>query len=378
MGFFSRKPKRKSYQRRTPLSAKEQQEKVEQKKAWDGFVKQMEKDPELEKQFIFQKMGISPLTPQDPADAKKMQLRSTLIEEACKLIGEDDDLRREYAEGMIGELISSKSGRGRSRRDSEYDLGMMESGSSLSHALEEVENLSELKAKLQELGMVEGGENEKGFFGGLKLKDLLSVLPQVLPYLVSGQQGSPAQGRPAETMYVVQVNGRQTRVTESQYQKMLQEGSIKPVGELMSPKGPKEQSEQQERQIDDDGIQVVESSRPTLPMPNEVDEQHIELPPIDFIFQQLSMDSIMNCMDNDPTEFVMTLQIEKENNTEWAQFMWGLLSNVNYEGVLSLVQNYAGDERAAQFIERLYSEEGKAWVEAVIEQIRQTVFEDAA
>lgn len=362
MGFFNRKPKeqpkqRKPYRKREPLTPKEEQERLENKKAWEGLIKQMRDNPELEKQFVFSKMGIKPPAPPDPIEAKKQELRGNMITEACKLIEEDEDLRREYAEAMLGEIITNKA-RGRSRHEPSYDMEIGGGGSSLSQALEELDSLSELKIKLAELGMGDS-ENGKGFLGGLQLKDILAILPQIIPYISGGQ-------RPANTiqepMYVVQVNGNPTQVSESQYQQLLQEGRIRPVAELAPPQPKQEKEPEKEKQEPQDMSSVAELQE---------EDVKIELPPLDFILEKVAIEDLTYHLESDPDEFVIMLQGEQEDGSEWAKFFWGLLSNATYEGLVNIAQHYKDDERATAYIELIQS--NKEWIESVISRIKEIV-----
>ena len=328
MGLFGRKPKQK-YHRRTPATPEAKQKQAEDKKAWELLMKQMKEDPDLERDFVLKKLGIEPKA-KNQADEKRQQLQAVLTDEAIKLISEDEDLRRQYAESMLGDVIGNK-GNKRSRHDDDY-MNMMGSGSSVS---DEIDSLLELQAKLSELGMMKGSDNGGGFFKGLTMKDVLDGVKLL--------KGEEVQRSPMETLYVVQVDGKPAKVTELQYNQLMKAGRIKPLVEIDSPK-----------------------EEPDEPLPEEPSSS-----PLDRILEYVDVVTLQEFMDGDPIKFVDVLQDGVQEEIKEYQFLWGLLSNTTYDGLLSLIAPYRSDERVTNFIDRLSTDEGKIWLETVIDSVKE-------
>jgi len=353
MGMFEKKKER-PQQKRTPQDYDKKQDRLERKKAWDSFVDQMKKDPELEREFAFKKMGITPPKQTDPSERKKQELRSVLMDEAIKTITGDPELKKLYTEAMVQEVIGRKMPTHRNG-DGEIDEGLyMEQGSGIEHALAEVEGLAELRAKLADLGLIDGGK--KGFFDGITLKDLLGVVA-----MLKGDMGGSVIGEqhrlPPENRYVVQVNGKQISVNESTYQRMLSEGKIRPVAaELEAPKT--------EESVD-------ETIQPVVSSEVNANEQTFNLPPLDVILKYVDMETIQDYIYRNPDEIVDELKKKFDEENEVAQFVWGLLTNTTYEGLMVILKQYRDDDRTKSLFLELDSEAGKQWVDMVLEKVRE-------
>ncbi len=338
---ITNKPKtKKPYHRREPETPKEKQDKVEKKVAWSSFVKQMKDDPELEKQFVLSKMGIE-VKPKDPAEQKRQELRATLIDEACKLIGEDEELRREYAETMIEEVIGETKGKGKRRGEPEY---YGEPGSSISQALEDVESLSDLREKLAELGMIEGGGG--GFFKGMGMKDLLAALPFIAQIMGKGE--APVAEQSLRT-YLVRIDGQNQEVPELQYRKLLQEGKIQPVAVLEYPK----------------------PEAPKVP----VEEVSTEIPELPDFLQGIDFTVVEGWFEQEPEDFVINLKAEVDAELEESRLAYGFLTTATYEGIVEKITPFRTHPKVGNLVERVLSEKGKQWLIRVLELVKETLNE---
>ena len=178
MGIFNNEEKKekKVYKPHAPKDPEKKQERLEKKEAWKSFLKQMKDNPELEREFVFKKMGITAPKTQDPTEKQRIELKSALMAEATEMIKNDPELRRQYAESMIGDVLGKGHTLRPGRHGDEEDYSMMPPGSSIGQALEELESLGELKDKLAALGMGGGDSKKSGFFEGITLKDVLGVV----------------------------------------------------------------------------------------------------------------------------------------------------------------------------------------------------------
>jgi hypothetical protein len=372
MGLFDKPPEKKTYKPRTPKDPEKQQARLEQREAWKSFVKQMKENPEIEREFVFKKMGITAPKPQDPTEKQRIELKSALMAEAAEMIKNDPHLRRQYAESMIGEVL----GEGHTgRRDDDDGYPMMGQTSSISQALEDLEGLAELKSKLTELGMGNGGEGKKGFFDGITLKDILSVVAM----MKGGMSGNGDQGQaPPENYYMVQINGKPTRVAESQYQRLVAEGRIKPIAEIEGPKKVEKpvEDKKEDETSEEPAIQPLISSgakaeKESKPETVVSETLGVTLPSLDMILSFVDIETIESYIYMEPDEIISMLKTEYDKGSEPAQFVWGILTTTTYEGFMNILNTYKGDERMNKIFAELESPEGKKWVESIISRVQE-------
>jgi len=369
MGLFEKPPEKKTYKTHTPKDPEKKQERLEKKEAWESFKKQMKENPDIEREFVFKKMGITPPKPQDPTEKQRIELRSTLMAEAAKMIAEDPELRAQYAENMISEVLGEKA-RKRSRRDDDEYL-MQGPGSSIAQTLEDLEGLAELKEKLAALGMGNSGDSKKGFFDGITLKDILSVIP-----LLKGGMGGEQEQVPTENYIMVQINGKPTKVAESQYQRLIAEGRIKPIAEIEAPKKPVEDkkvegSEESEEPAIQPLISGAKAEKEKGPETVTSETLGVTLPSLDMILEFVDIDTIESYIYMEPDEIISMLKTEVDKGSEPAQFVWGILTTTTYEGFMNILNTYKGDERLIKIFTELESEQGKKWVEAIITRVQE-------
>jgi len=83
------------------------------------------------------------------------------------------------------------------------------------------------------------------------------------------------------------------------------------------------------------------------------------------------MDTIESYVYREPDELVPMLKKKSDEGSQAAQFLWGLLSNTTYEGIMNLLNTYKDDPRASNIITELKSDVGKKWVEMVLEKVKE-------
>jgi hypothetical protein len=348
MGLFNRdkrnitrQPQR---QRRSPTDLQASQERAERKKAWELMQKHLKENPSLERSFILKNMGIN-VEPPDPAEERKQKVREKLAEESLKMIEEDPDLRREYAEAMLGEVVSMPKFK---RSKQEDDMPSYMPGSSIEQAIEDLDSLSTFKQRLSELGMGEEPRSNGGFFGGITMKDILEAV-----MLLKGNS-SPSPKVSSEVRYVVKVEDKLVSVSESEYVKLLNEGKIVPAAEISNqlPEADKE----------DMVVKEYEDNEPEIDDNDELSHA-LDIFPVDEMLKEIDLIVYMN---NDPQEFVEYLHIQTENGNQTAQFLSGLLSNADYDGVIHIFEHYHDIPSMVEILEKARTDEGKMWIEAVI------------
>jgi hypothetical protein len=374
MSIFDKPPEKKIYRKQAPKDPEKQQERLEKREAWESFKKQMKDNPDLEREFVFKKMGIT-AKPQDPTEKQRIELKSALMSEAAEMIKNDPELRRQYAESMIGEVLGEKASK-RSRRGEEDDYLMQGPGSSIAQTLDDLEGLAELKSKLEALGMGGNGESKKGFFEGITLKDILSVVAMMKGGMGNGNGGQ--EQPPSENYYVVQINGKPTRVIESQYKKLIAEGRIKPMAEIEGPKTPEKPVEAEKVEGDSEEPEI----QPLISSGNKAEKEKkpetvmsetlgVTLPSLDMILEFVDIATIESYIYMEPDEIISMLKTEVDKNSEPAQFVWGILTTTTYEGFMNILNTYKGDERMTKIFTELESEQGKKWVEAIITRVQE-------
>jgi len=350
MGLFSKKPStdetkpKRHYRKPTDDEIDRKLARREQQEAHEKFLKLTKDNPELEREWVSKKMGIE-IKPPDPSELKKKEIHAKLVEEAYNQINKDPELRRQYAEKVLGEIVGEVS----EPEDRRYGYGIGSEGGY--GPLEALELADELKERF--------GNGGKSWADVFKDPDVVTGFLEFLGGLTGRGGGQlPQQPRP-QRMYIVRINGEDKTITEAQYQQMMQAGQLKPVAELEPPK-PKQDNEQPSIEVTTGQSEDYH----TTSMPPE----EPELP--EFL-QNVDINAIMEWMDTEPEEFVNELKQRVSEEVDEAKFLWGFLSNVTYDSIVTFITPYQGHSQIGDAVERVLSEDGKAWLEAVIERIQE-------
>ncbi len=370
MGILSRMTKKKASTKRKPKTLKDILN--------DAYLRSLKKDPELLKEIAFRDAGHADVLDRDrEVEDTKKQIKKHITNQALQRIQQDPELAEQFIEGQMDEIMNNGKPSTRSRRskEPEYLESGMGYGSSIEQALSEIDSLAELKTKLSELGLSGGGEEEKGFFKGITMKDILTVLPYITGR--GGDSNGPTQQQ-SDYRIVVEIDGEPTSVTKEQYDKMLKQGTVKPVARLATketkePEKPTQEEEKKTENSDDEyaGIQTIGSSSPepetdkkeTADMLNEID--------VKGLMQEIDMDQFIAYFDLEPSNFVDLLENGVKQGDEASNFLWGFLTNVNYDGVVDLLGNYKDEPKVEKLLEKIRTDEGKEWLENVISLIKE-------
>ena len=157
-----------------------------------------------------------------------------------------------------------------------------------------------------------------------------------------------------EATVIIRVDGKLTRIPESQYEQLLKQGRIQPVGMLEEPKL---------TPILKEPPKAEEASTFTIePKPEP------ELP--EFL-SQIDLELISGMMDYPPENFVAQLKSEVEQEVTQSALIWGFLSNTTYEEIVKFVTPYKGHSQIGFYVEKVLSEEGKKWTGRVIELMKE-------
>lgn len=278
-----------------------------------------------------------------------------------KLQDEESDFLDDAVKDKIANIVT---GSGKSRRHREESGVYLEPGSSLSSALDEIDTLEELKARLVESGMVSGGG---GFLQGMTLRDILAALPSIAALMGKAPPPEGIESVQTQRTFVVKVNGQDKEVPEIEYKKMLQQGKIAPVAALVESQPPKKEKAEGQVEKEQSTTANMVGGAPTNATGGFTG---LDLSTITTLLENIEPEVIEAYLDMSPEEFVLNLRSEVDTGINMSKFLWGFFSNTNYEGVVKLLSSYKDNERWNLVIERILSNEGKEWVTKVIELIK--------
>ena len=292
----------------------------------DAFRTELGKNPSLMRKVAFKEAGcLDMLDDSNPIAARKQEIKTKIIDRALKKIDEDPDLTEQFVDMQIGEIIGGGRGSGVEVLGEGF-------GSSISQALQAIEDLEELKGKIG---------SKSGPLGGLINADTIS---EILKTIRSLQGHGIPVGLPERT-YIVQLDGQMYEVSESQYKRYVQEGRVKPIAELEAPRGEKPEG-------------IVEVAEPVIVEP--------ELP--EFL-TTLDLEAIARYIDRLPQEFVDQLRLEIQEGSFQSQLLWSFLSENDLDKVVEIITPYRTHSQIGQYIEKLLLNQD--WLGEVISLIRE-------
>ncbi len=328
------------------ITAKEKQvESLRKIRAGDRAAEIAKGDPDAERAYISSLIGIELKAP-DPDSKTKQELKTLLTNEALKEIQADPALRKELARRQVDAIL------GESATSERYEEGPYGGGSSISQALAELDELEQLRAKLGIKG--NGGGLLSAFADPEVLKALLNFL--------SGWKAQPESEVRSEPYYVISIDGKPTSISKSQYQKLLQEGNLQPIAALIAPKPTPAPT----KESTEEGISVIspEAGQPgTLP----------EFKALPEFLTKADFSIAHDWLDLEPGEFVTLLKAEVDKDVEESKLIWGFLTTATYEGIVNITAPYKTNPKVSVLIERLLSDEGKEWLEQVLQLVKETV-----
>ena len=333
MGFLSGNNKKKSvgrkpYHKPTDEELEKKEARKEKQLAREKLLTHVKDNPELERKWISKLMGIE-IEPPDPVEAKKKDIKARLVEEAFTQINQDPELRRQYAEKLIGEIVGEIPGEGR------YEGGYESPGSAIMQALEELENVEEFRDRLgikpREGGILKSIVTEENVNEFIKLLRGLAVKTPI-----------------EESTVVVSVDGQIRRISESQFKQLEQTGRVSPVTAIQS------------LRVEPPKLEKVEPPKPELP------KAEPEIP--EFVLSNL--ETLASYLELTPEEFVEELSTMKDAEPTY-QLLWTYLSATTPEAVVKLIEPYSKHSQVGIYVEKLLTDEGKEWVKQVISIIKE-------
>ena len=76
-----------------------------------------------------------------------------------------------------------------------------------------------------------------------------------------------------------------------------------------------------------------------------------------------------------PEDLVVQLKVEADSNVAQSKLAWGFLTTATYDGIVAMVTPYRSNPEVSGLIEKILSDEGKAWLERVLELVKESVIE---
>ncbi len=333
----------------------------------DTFLREVKKDPELMKQLAFVEAGHGDLLEKESTtEKKKREIDEFITSKALEDIKNNPELADDFIQEKVSEIIS---GGKRPRRSGRNEEAYFESDgplSSLKQALADIDDIAELREKLSELGVGENNNN-KGFFSGMNMEKIMEALPYIAA-IIGKSSGNNNNGHPSR-VYVVNVNGHDQELNESEYRSMLQTGKIKLNTKLIPQNNeqstPSEESEESIiTPVTFSKNNSTESNNINNKQPEPASKSWKELPDM---VKGIDYSEINTWFDMEPEEFVKTILGSKE---EYSQIIKGFLSTADYLGIVNMITPYRYNPEVSVIIERILSEEGKEWLEKTIELIK--------
>jgi len=323
MRFFDRKPKRKY--KRQPKTLKQILS--------DSLIREVNKDPELKRELALRESGYADVIKRlDPIEIKKREFDNKATTRALDMLDDDPELAKEVYSAKLMQLIG-EGGKTRHKGSSFEDF--IQPGGNIAQVLEELEAYDELKDRL-------GGNKGSSWTDLFKNPDTIPAIVNLLQSLSQG--GGQA---PLERVVIVEINGKPTEVTESQYNRLLKENKVRPIGMIEAPKT------------------VKESVREPTPQPPP-EEPTVELPRL----ESIDLPNLVWMLELSPDEFVSQLNEDQEAGLPYASLLLGYLLNLDTNGIISLIEPYRSNSQAGPYIERLLTDDGWTWIEEVLARIR--------
>ncbi len=395
MKLFGKKRKRSHSRRSIPLEEKQR------RKADKYYIARIETDPKLADLYIEKFLGIEIPVP-DPVKEGRTKLQVAVIDKAIQQISENPELAKRISVQKLEEIIGIKVDQGNEEGNDREGY----SRSSIGQFLQRLDELEEIKERL---GPRQGG----GFFGmyGNTIAQIaLAVLGKI-----SGIEGVGNVGQlmgqfgnqpvsPVRT-YVVEIDGQNKELNETQYQLLLQQGKIRPLvwgsheGEEPSSQEPQPVAGGITLQVDQPGIDdaapqsehplaapapKVEVSQGLPPdtsgegstksppdVPEEVKVTREPTPEERMMFLAvvgaISPSYIVYAMAKTPKDFVTDLYTDiEENKDTMSKKLLVFLKQVDMDSFLDLLLLFTNHPEYGTFITNIVSEEGREWLLSVV------------
>lgn len=315
----------------------------------ESYIELAKQDPELKRQMIAEEYKLK-LPTKDPAAEQRKAMEELISSLVVKELREHPELARQVVDARIAQLTSQEDLMTYGDNQEHYP------STAIGQVLVEMEDLEELKSRL-------------GAGKSSTLSDLFHD-PQVISSLLSAFQSIMRGESPqvTEPLIMVQIDGRPTTVTETEYKKLQQEGRAKPVAIVESPEPSRELRAHEttsELTAQDESTESIRDRVAEEIVPPTSDEP--QLPPI---FHLVDLAELSGYLEQSPAEAVKQLEAKKLEGLPYAQVLWNYLETVDCGSLTQVLVVYEGHGELGPFVRKLLSSEGRTWLAEVIELIK--------
>jgi hypothetical protein len=315
-----------------------------------AYVDMAIQDPELKRQMVADEYKLK-LPPKDPAGEQRKEMEALISSLVMKEIRENPELAKRVVDSRIAQLTNQEAMVTGDEGEASYP------GSAIGQVLDEMENLEELKSRL--------GSGKGSGWGDL-FKD-----PGVIANLLSTAQaiirGVSPQG--TEPAVIVEIDGQMVSVPQSQFKKLQEEGRVKPVAMVESPKPGKDP------QVDKATPKLTAQDTPPESTGDGVAE-NAEAPaddgsPLPFPFSLVDLAELASCLDQTPADAVEQLKAKRLEGLAYAQVLWAILEIADPAALVAKAISYKGHAKLGPYAELIASEKGREWLEEFLRLLRQ-------
>jgi alkanesulfonate monooxygenase SsuD/methylene tetrahydromethanopterin reductase-like flavin-dependent oxidoreductase (luciferase family) len=315
----------------------------------DTLVKEAQKDPELRKRLAFHEAGYDAMLATNPeADNSKKDLEAKLTKRALQMIDEDPDLRDEFAQTRLRDLIDP-GGRRRRTRGEDGDEHVLEGSGEPRSAIDIINEYRLIEEEF-------GGKKSGGALGGLIDADVIKELIRVFgPTLANRQPGQPPAAPAPERMFVVPQNGHYIEMPESQWREF--------------------QASQQALQAPPPPAPVKIQVAPTTDAPPEptisvsTDVQIAKVAELPAILANVDFGMLEPYLVMTPDEVAQRIMAEAAAEGPVGTFLWNYLPTATFADIEKHVGPFRNHPKAGLYA--TYVLDNREWMEQVIVAVRQ-------
>jgi hypothetical protein len=307
-------------------------------------------DPELKRQMVADEYKLK-LPPKDPAGEQRKEMEALISSLVMKEIRENPELAKRVVDSRIAQLTNQEAMVTGDEGEASYP------GSAIGQVLDEMENLEQLKSRL-------GSGKSSGWADILKdpgvIANLLSTVQSII-------RGASSQG--TEPAVIVEIDGQTVSMPESQFKKLQQEGRVKPVAMVESPKPDKDPQvgktapklTAQDNSPESTGDGAVENTG------SSTDDGS----PLPFPFSLVDLAELASYLDQTPADAVEQLKAKRLEGLAYAQFLWAILEIADPEALIQKAIAYKGHAKLGPYVELIASEKGREWLEEFLRLLKQ-------
>lgn len=266
-----------------------------------------------------------------PGQREKEEIAHLIAKRALDEIKNDPNLTKDFVAGQVRQIIGEPEGGYFSEGGTGFD------GSPTEYLLRELNNMNELKAAL---GINSGGG---GILGGLINAD---VVREAIAFLRETRGGQPTNGQPQERTVVIQVDGEPREVSESDYNRLLRQGKIKPIAALIGESEP-ELGDSREDRLEEGPVE------PQLPE----------------LLDAVDIDEVGGYLEYSPEEFVALLNEQSNMGMSQAKFLIDYLIGEDVNSILQTILPYRENSKVKPYIDKLVTDEGREWLSQVLQLV---------